>query len=126
MSQTAPRPEQVPNQAPDQAPEMAPYQAFEEPWHAAAFALTVHLHDRGLFSWTEWADCLAAMLADHSRAGSLDGGDDYYTAWLAALQRLLAKAGVAGDDEISAMMAAWTEAYLATPHGQPVTLGVKP
>ena len=122
MSQTAPRPEQ----APDQAPERAPDQAFEQPWHAAAFALTVHLHDRGLFSWTEWADCLAATLADHSRAGSLDGGDDYYTAWLAALQGLLAKAGVAGDDEISAMMAAWTEAYLATPHGKPVTLGAKP
>ena len=106
MSQTAPRPEQP----------------FEQPWHAAAFALTVHLHERGLFSWTEWADSLARALADNSRAGNLDGGDDYYTAWLAALQRLLAEGGVTGEDEISAMMVAWTEAYLATPHGHPVTL----
>ena len=122
MSQTAPRPEQSPKKAPEKVPE----KAFEQPWHAAAFALTVHLHDRGLFSWTEWADCLAMTLADSSRAGSLDGRDDYYTAWLAALQRLLADAGVAGDDEISTVMAAWTTAYLATPHGQPVTLGAKP
>jgi nitrile hydratase accessory protein len=61
MSQTAPRPEQP----------------FEQPWHAAAVALTVHLHERGLFSWTEWADSLATALADNSKAGKLDGGDDY-------------------------------------------------
>lgn len=99
-----------------------PAQPFEQPWHAAAFALTVHLHERGLFSWTEWADTLTRALAADHRAGRLDGGDDYYTAWLAALQSLLEQNGIAGDDEISEMMAAWTEAYLATPHGSPVTL----
>jgi len=109
MSQLAPHPEQP----------------FEQPWHAAAFALTVHLHERGLFSWTEWADRLADALASNDRAGRLDGGDDYYTAWLAALQSLLAQNGIAGDDEISDMMAAWTRAYLETPHGNPVALPAK-
>ena len=109
MSQLAPHPEQP----------------FEQPWQAAAFALTVHLHERGLFSWTEWADRLADALASNDRAGRLDGGDDYYTAWLAALQSLLAQNGIAGDDEISDMMAAWTRAYLETPHGNPVALPAK-
>ena len=99
-----------------------PEQPFEQPWHAAAFALTVHLHERGLFSWTEWADQLADALASDGSAGQLDGGDDYYTAWLAALQTLLDEKGVTGDDQIREMMAAWTAAYLATPHGQPVRL----
>ena len=106
-------------------PARRPEKPFEQPWHAAAFALTVHLHDRGLFSWTEWADQLADALASEGSAGQLDGGDDYYTAWLAALQGTLDKKGVTGDDQISAMMAAWTEAYLATPHGHPVTLAAR-
>ena len=106
MSQAAPRPEQP----------------FEQPWHAAGFALTVHLHERGLFSWTEWADTFANVPANASHASGPDGGDDYYRVWLAALQNLLVKRGVAGDAEISDMMTAWTEAYLATPHGHPVTL----
>jgi len=109
MSEAAPRPEQP----------------FEQPWHAAAFALTVHLHERGLFSWAEWADRLGHALAGDRGAGCLDGGDDYYRAWLDALQSLLASKGVAADDEISDMMAAWSEAYLATPHGQPVMLAAK-
>ena len=29
--------------------------AFEEPWQAQAFALTLDLHGRGAFTWTEWA-----------------------------------------------------------------------
>ncbi|RUW45405.1 nitrile hydratase accessory protein, partial [Mesorhizobium sp. M1A.F.Ca.ET.072.01.1.1] len=27
---------------------------FAEPWQAEAFAITVALHDSGLFSWSEW------------------------------------------------------------------------
>ncbi|MGX9182447.1 nitrile hydratase accessory protein, partial [Mesorhizobium sp. BHbdii] len=33
---------------------------FAEPWQAEAFAMTVALHDKGLFSWSEWADALSA------------------------------------------------------------------
>ena len=32
---------------------------FREPWEAHAFALVIQLHERGLFSWQEWADELA-------------------------------------------------------------------
>ena len=31
---------------------------FSEPWQAEAFALVVALHERGLFSWAEWAEAL--------------------------------------------------------------------
>ena len=36
--------------------------AFAEPWQAHAFALTLQLHERGLFSWAEWATALAAEI----------------------------------------------------------------
>ena len=32
---------------------------FAEPWQAEAFAMTVALHERGLFSWGEWAAALS-------------------------------------------------------------------
>ena len=35
---------------------------FREPWEAQAFAMTVALYRRGLFSWPEWAAALAAEI----------------------------------------------------------------
>ena len=32
---------------------------FREPWEAHAFAMAVRLHERGLFTWPEWAATLA-------------------------------------------------------------------
>lgn len=99
-----------------------PEQPFEAPWHAAVFALTVHLHKQRLFTWPEWAAALGQALAGDEKAGHLDGSDDYYRAWLATLQGLLTAKGVAATPEIEAAMKAWEDAYLATPHGEPVTL----
>lgn len=31
---------------------------FAEPWQAQAFALVVHLHSKGAFTWREWASAL--------------------------------------------------------------------
>ncbi|NCF49707.1 MAG: nitrile hydratase accessory protein [Bacteroidetes bacterium] len=95
---------------------------FAAPWHGAAFALTVHLHERGIFSWPEWADALAAALREDENAGHLDGSDDYYNAWLNALQRLLQDRDIAAGTEVQQMMQAWRTAYLNTPHGAPVQL----
>ncbi|ETX27310.1 nitrile hydratase accessory protein [Roseivivax isoporae] len=98
---------------------------FEAPWHAELFAMTVHLNKQGAFSWSDWTAALGESLA-RARAASgapLDGGDDYYLAWLDALETLLEQAGTAPGAERRAMRAAWREAYLATPHGAPVTLG---
>jgi nitrile hydratase accessory protein len=50
---------------------------FREPWEAHAFAMVVELHGRGLFTWREWADALAAQIAAAQAAGDADrGGPD--------------------------------------------------
>jgi nitrile hydratase accessory protein len=92
---------------------------FAEPWQAQAFALTVQLHERGAFTWTEWAQALSAEIA---AAGPADDGSRYYAHWLAALERLVTGKALAGAHALDARRHAWEAAYLRTPHGQPVTL----
>jgi nitrile hydratase accessory protein len=86
---------------------------FAEPWQASAFAITVALNERGVFSWTEWAEMLGA---------ELKSGDDYYDCWLRALEKLMIKKGAAGAHEIYDTAEAWHRAARATPHGQPILL----
>ncbi|MCB1341541.1 MAG: nitrile hydratase accessory protein [Pseudooceanicola sp.] len=99
-----------------------PEPAFAEPWHAQVFALTVHLNETGRLPWTDWADRFGATLARHGLARDLDGGDDYFTAWLETLEAVLAETGAADPKEAMQVKQAWETAYLATPHGQPVHL----
>ena len=42
---------------------------FREPWEAQAFAMTLALHERGLFTWPEWADTLAQEIKRAQAAG---------------------------------------------------------
>ena len=51
------------------------------------------LHQRGLFSWTEWAAALAAQIGRAQAQGDADLGDTYYRHWLAALESLVAAQG---------------------------------
>ena len=99
-----------------------PEPVFEEPWHAQLFALTVHLNEAGQFSWPDWAARFSRTLATHGVDKELNGGDDYFMAWLETLEGLLADAGTAPPDLVGQMRAAWEEAYLTTPHGAPVHL----
>jgi nitrile hydratase accessory protein len=92
---------------------------FSEPWQAEAFAIVVALNERGLFSWSEWADALSAEV---KRPGAAQDGSDYYDCWLRALETLLAAKGVAGEGEIDTLAAAWERAAQATPHGKPILL----
>lgn len=93
---------------------------FSAPWHAQLFALTVHLSERGQFSWPDWTAIFGATLARHGLEKDLDGGDDYFVAWAEALEQMLQDTAEA--QEIAALTEAWRAAYLATPHGQPVRL----
>jgi len=99
-----------------------PEPVFAEPWHAQLFALTVHLNETGRFAWPDWAERFGATLARHGLARELDGGDDYFNAWLETLEALLAEDGAADRAEAARIRDAWAAAYLATPHGQPVKL----
>ncbi len=96
--------------------------AFLEPWHAQLFALTVHLRDTGRLDWGDWAARFGATLAAHGLDRELDGGDDYFTAWLETLEALLAEDGAAPPNEAARLRDAWRRAYLDTPHGAPVRL----
>lgn len=86
---------------------------FAEPWQATAFAMTVALHERGLFTWKEWAEQLGA---------EVKSGDPYYDCWLRALEKLLAEKGAAATSEVDMLAAAWERAAHATPHGKPILL----
>lgn len=100
----------------------APQPVFSEPWHAEVFALTVHLNETGHFNWSDWAAAFGATLNRHGLSKSLDGGDDYFTAWLETLENFLDKSQIADPQEAAHIKAQWEAAYLSTPHGKPVTL----
>lgn len=99
-----------------------PEPVFGEPWHAQVFALTVHLNETGHFGWPNWAARFSATLTAHGLHKELDGGDDYFTAWLETLEGLLAEQGQASRAQVDQTKAAWEAAYLGTPHGDPVHL----
>jgi nitrile hydratase accessory protein len=96
--------------------------AFAEPWQAHAFALVLQLHQRGLFTWPEWAQALAAQIQRAQRAGDADLGDTYYQHWLAALEDLVAAKGASSADELARCVQAWDTAADRTPHGQAIEL----
>ena len=95
---------------------------FREPWEAHAFALTLQLHERGLFTWPEWAEALAVQIAAAQARGDVDLGDTYYRHWLAALEALVAAKGATTADELARTRDAWDRAADRTPHGQPIEL----
>ena len=95
---------------------------FAEPWQAQAFAMAVQLHERGLFTWPEWAAALSAQIAAAQAAGDADVGDTYYRHWLAALESLVTAKDAARADELARCARAWDHAADRTPHGQPIVL----
>ncbi|XDA97579.1 nitrile hydratase accessory protein [Sulfitobacter sp. LCG007] len=103
-----------------------PEPVFAAPWHAQLFALTVALNEAGHFTWPEWAEIFGASLRQHGLTRELDGGEDYFHAWLDALERMLATRGLAEADAVAALRAQWEAAYISTPHGAPVRLTEAP
>ncbi|MBB4289610.1 nitrile hydratase accessory protein [Rhizobium leguminosarum] len=96
---------------------------FPEPWAAEAFAMTVHLHEKGVFTWSEWAAALSTAL---HRPGRAEDGSDYFDCWVEALSDLLVSRGVADASAILALQKSWQRAAEATPHGKPIELGNDP
>ena len=71
---------------------------FAAPWESKVFALTVTLHERGYFSWTEWSQCLAQTIADSNCNESHP--TTYYEDWLKALETILADKQIVGPDQL--------------------------
>ena len=95
---------------------------FREPWEAQAFAMALALHERGLFSWPEWAATLGDEIKRAQAAGDPDTGATYYRHWLNTLERLVAEKGVTTAQTLARYHDAWDRAADRTPHGQPIEL----
>ena len=95
---------------------------FREPWEAQAFALVVDAHQKGLFTWSEWAQALAQEIKAAQAQGDPDTGETYYQHWLCALEQLVIAKGAISRSGLTDLQNAWERAAKATPHGQPIVL----
>ena len=96
---------------------------FAEPWQAQAFAIAVQLSAVGHFTWTEWTTALGEQLQAATKRGEPDDGSRYFEYWIAALEHLVADKKLTDLTALTERKEAWIDAYLNTPHGQPVELG---
>lgn len=95
---------------------------FDEPWQAQVLGLAFSLVDKGVFSSEQWSATLGAALRAAADHGAPDTTATYYAAVLSALEQLTAATGALTPDAMADRRAAWRQAYLDTPHGQPVEL----
>ena len=95
---------------------------FAAPWQAHAFAMTVHLHQQGLFSWPQWAAALSAQIRSSAGDDGHDDGSRYYTHWLNALEKLVIERQIGSAEQIHVLEHAWEDAARRTPHGLPIVL----
>ncbi len=95
---------------------------FDEPWQAQVLGLAFSLVDKGLINAGEWSETLGATLRAAADDGAPDNAATYYDAVLATLEKLTAATGALTADAMADRREAWRQAYLDTPHGQPVEL----
>lgn len=95
---------------------------FRESWEAQAFAMTLTLFERGVFSQREWTASLAKEIKAAQAAGDPDTGETFYRHWLAALERLVTAKGIATQDMLKRYRDAWDRAADRTPHGNAIEL----
>ena len=96
--------------------------AFDEPWQAEALAIADTLVHNGLFSAGSWSQALGEALREAEASGSNDDQQTYYQCVLTALEGLIAQHSEIDRPAMTAKREDWEQAYLSTPHGQPVKL----
>ena len=95
--------------------------------------MAVALNQRRLFGWDEWAAMLGDEIQAAQRAGpppyppplageGREGGETYYCHWLAVLERMVARKGIADRAALKRYHDAWERATDRTPHGAPIEL----
>jgi nitrile hydratase accessory protein len=84
--------------------------------------MALSLHERGVFTWSEWATVLSEEIRSAQQAGDSDRGDTYYLHWLKALEALVTGKGVTSKAELRRYEQAWRNAALRTVHGAPIVL----
>jgi nitrile hydratase accessory protein len=95
---------------------------FGAPWQAQAFAMTVALNEAGHFSWADWAAVFSEHREKSAALGVGDDGDVYFQDWLAALEEISSRVGLAPLEQQSEYQLAWDKAAHRTPHGAPIAL----
>jgi nitrile hydratase accessory protein len=95
---------------------------FKAPWEAQAFAMALALHERGVFTWSEWASALTQAIREAQSAGDPDTGENYYRHWLVALERISVEKGLVNGTMLTSRRQEWEEAARRTPHGTPIEL----
>lgn len=84
--------------------------------------MTLSLHARGVFTWSEWSTALAEEIRSAQQTGDPDNGDTYYLHWMKALEAMVARKGVTSTLELGRYERAWHRAAERTPHGAPIVL----
>ena len=95
---------------------------FDEPWQAEVLAIADSLVHGGLFSARAWSDALGLALKDAESMGNEDTQESYYRCVLIALETLIASHSDINHETMVDKRKDWENAYLSTPHGQPVRL----
>ena len=80
------------------------------------------LHERGVFTWPEWADTIDDEIKRAQLAGDPDSAETYYRHWLAALERIVMAKHVTDRITLARYHDAWDHAAERTPHGRPIEL----
>jgi len=88
---------------------------FNEPWEAQAFAMAIDLHQKGAFTWTEWASALSTEINGTEQRS-------YYQHWLCALESLVTIKQLASTEALQARKIQWHEAAARTPHGDAIEI----
>lgn len=115
-------PSPVVREALDAIPSAERTPTFKEPWEAQAFAITLALHRRGLFTWNEWAATLSDEIRAAQARGDPDTGETYYQHWLRAIERLVQEKGITNGEALHRYREAWQKAAERTRHGDPIEL----
>ena len=97
---------------------------FSEPWQAELFAITLNLHEKGLFNWDSWTKKLGGSLK-RDKNKSKDDLEHYFLNWLSALEETLLEKKVTELTKIMTIEKAWRDAISKTPHGKKVEISSK-
>ncbi|NSZ19919.1 nitrile hydratase accessory protein [Agrobacterium vitis] len=95
---------------------------FDRPWQAQAFALTVELYKSDLFTWPEWVEVFSEEIKAFPILPGESVNDAYYRQWMSALEKMVASRKLVEETDLLARTQEWRQAYLNTPHGQPILL----
>ena len=97
------------------------FKTFEKPWHGQIFAITVSLSENKLFEWREFSKALANQIKI-DKTEKQNSEDDYFFSWIKALENLIINKKIVDKKNLKQIKENWKDAFLATPHGNPVRI----